>query len=279
MSPPPDLVRPFELRSGKVDWRGSWSADDVWDILTASRSGNCDRVSALLAKDPSLVECDYWYAQPLKFAVREGHLDVVKLLVNAGADTSIRSLDGKESLVDSASDRGHKPVVDYLTALSPKTFAKDLPIHLAIKNQNHAEVESLLNNTRDLANTSGHLGRTPLHLAVESEDQKMVKLLIDSGAEVDTTGFSSDDRLGGGGFRPLTLAIWKHPYWPPRDSFEIARLLIEHGAYYSLPIAAALGDFDHIKSLISKGIDPNYEESGGKRALSSAAERNHIGYC
>lgn len=271
----PDLVRPYEMRSGQTDWRGHWTTDDIWDILIASRSGNVQRVRELLAKDPTLVDADYWYTPPIQFAVREGHIDVVKALVEAGADTSHRSLDGRETLMDFATDRGHSRVVEYLNNVNPRMFSQDQTIHQAVKLKDLGWTQELLQSDRSAANAPGALGRTPLHYAVETEELELVRLLVEHGAEIDAHGFSSDDRLGGHGFRPITLALWYHPYWRQRDNYEIAKFLIDSGASYSLTIAAALGDMDRVKQLLSaKDADPNEEESGGKRAISAAAERN-----
>ncbi|MCY3883938.1 MAG: ankyrin repeat domain-containing protein [Gammaproteobacteria bacterium] len=273
----PNLVRPYEMRPGQMDWRGHWSTDDIWDMLVASRAGNLQRVRELLDKDSSLVHADYWYVPPIQFAVREGHLDVVKILVESGADTSHRSLDGRESLMDFAQDRGHSQVVDYLQDINPRMFSKDQDIHKAIKSKDFGRTQELLKADRQLVNSPGALGRTPLHYAVEVEGLELVRYLVTNGADIDAHGFSSDDRLGGHGFRPITLALWHHPYWRQRNNYEIARLLIEVGADYSLTIAAALGDKDRVKQLISaNNTDPNEEESGGKRPISAAAERNHL---
>ena len=271
----PNLVRPYEMRSGQTDWRGHWTTDDIWDILIASRSGDVQRVRELLAKDPTLVDADYWYTPPIQFAVREGRMDVVKVLVEAGADTSHRSLDGRETLMDFATDRGHSDVVEYLKNVNPRMFSNDQPIHKAIKLKDLAKTREILQADNNSANAPGALGRTPLHYAVETEELDMVRLLTEHGAEIDAHGFSSDDRLGGHGFRPIALALWYHPYWRQRDNYEIARFLIDKGASYSLTIAAALGDMGRVKQLLSvEDTDPNDEESGGKRAISAAAERN-----
>lgn len=271
----PDLVRPYEMRSGQTDWRGHWTTDDIWDILVASRSGNVLKVRELLSKDPTLVDADYWYTPPIQFAVREGHIEVVKVLVEAGADTSHRSLDGRETLMDFATDRGHAHVVEYLNSVNPRMFSKDQPIHQAVKLKDIGRTQELLESDSSAVNVPGALGRTPLHYAVESEELDMVRLLAEHGADIDAHGFSSDDRLGGHGFRPIALALWYHPYWRQRDNYEIARFLIDRGGRYSLTIAAALGDMDRVQQILSEhGADPNEEESGGKRAISAAAERN-----
>ena len=55
---------------------------DLWDLVSSSLTGNLERVKDLLYKgvDPNC----YW--RPLCNAIREGHSDVVKILLEAGAN-------------------------------------------------------------------------------------------------------------------------------------------------------------------------------------------------
>lgn len=53
---------------------------------------------------------------PLMHAAAEGNLDVVKILIKAGADTSLKDVDGDDAL-SFASQGGHSEVVDYLSSL------------------------------------------------------------------------------------------------------------------------------------------------------------------
>ena len=95
---------------------------------------------------------------------------------------------------------------------------------------------------------------------------------------MDASGFSSDDRLGGTGFRPVVLALWHHPYWQQRNDYAIAHQLLERGARYSITVAAALGDEKRVRDLLASNAElANDQEPGGKRPLSAAAERNHVG--
>ena len=96
-------------------------------------------------------------------------------------------------------------------------------------------------------------------------------------ADVDASGFSSDDRLGGTGFRPVALARWHHPYWQQRNDYAIARQLLERRARHSITVAAALGDEERVRELLASNAElANDQEPGGKRPLSAAAERNHV---
>ena len=79
-----------------------------------------------------------------------------------------------------------------------------------------------------------------------------------------------------GGFRPIALAFWHHIYWRQRNDYELARHLLDRGAAHSIVVAAALGDETRVRELLNDDAAlANDQESGGKRPLSAAAERNH----
>jgi ankyrin repeat protein len=56
---------------------------DVWDAICVAVNGDAGVVGRLLERDPKLSK----YNQPLYFAVREGHLDAARVLLDAGADS------------------------------------------------------------------------------------------------------------------------------------------------------------------------------------------------
>jgi ankyrin repeat protein len=277
----PDLIKPVELNSDAPDWTGQWRGNDIWAVLTAARSGNIDELDTLIARcGNTIVHAEYWYTQPLHFAVREGHLRATERLVQAGADLTCRSLYNSQTLLELAEDRGHQPVADYLRSQLAEKLASDgrsHAIHRNVANNNPRIVKELLGDQPEMANRGDNLGRKPLHYAMETGSVEMVDLLLDHGADIDATGFSSDDRLGGNGFRPITLALWHHPYWRQRNDYDMVRHLIKRGADYSMTIAAAMGDTERVTNLLQ--ADPacaNSQESGGKRPLSAASERDHL---
>ena len=276
----PTLIRPFELVSDALDWTGHWLGETIWQVLNAARDGDTARLGAMLDDDPTLVGAEFWYTPPLHFAVREGHLDATRLLIEAGADIFHRSLYAQETLLEVALDRGHDEIADLLRAELERRVSSSgtrHAIHEAVGTGDTDTVERLLAEQPNLVNRGDALGRRPLHYAVEAGRADLVDRLIDLGADVDASGFSSDDRLGGTGFRLVVLALWHHPYWRQRNDYAIARRLLARGARYSITIAAALGDEDRVAELLAS--DPelaNDQEPGGKRPLSAAAERNHL---
>ena len=277
----PNLIRPFELDPDELEWTGRWRGETIWKVLNAARDGDTTTLQAMLNDDPTLVRAEFWYTPPLHFAVREGHLDATRMLLDAGADIFHRSLYAQETLLQMALDRGHDEVANLLRDELRRRVSSSgarHAIHDAVSNGDADAVDKLLAKEPDLVNRGDHLGRRPLHFAVEAGRADLVDRLIDLGAEIDASGFSSDDRLGGTGFRPLVLALWHHPYWQQRNDYAIARQLLERGARYSITVAAALGDEERARVLLASddGL-ANDQEPGGKRPLSAAAERNHAG--
>ena len=275
-----DLIKPHELDNDKLDWTGRVRHSEVWKTLNAARDGDIKQLTELLDTSPELARCEYWYVSPLHFAVREGHFETTKLLVDRGADVTLQTLYGQETFLQIAMDRGHNDLIDYLRGIARTLMSSEgdvHPIHAASKDGELETVTRLLDTDPTLANRGDDVGRRPIHYAVEAKNHDLIELLIARGAEVDTPGFSSDNRLGGFGFRPITSALWLHPYWPQRNDYDTVRLLLKHGAQYTVTIAAALGDEDRVRELLAS--DPalcNHRESGGKRALSAAAERNYV---
>ena len=152
----------------------------------------------------------------------------------------------------------------------------DLEIHRAVRSSDTELVKTILNRDPTVIDRAGTRGKTPLHYTVENEDLEIVQLISDRGAKVDRKAFSSDDRLGSFGFRPIVSALWYHGFWRQRNHYEIAKYLVSKHSAYTLPIAAACGDLKRVEILLKRQKkDPNYAESCGKRALSAAAERNH----
>jgi ankyrin repeat protein len=64
--------------------------------------------------DPNRVDSDEHFS-PLMHAAAEGHLDVVKVLIAYGADSSLRDVDG-DNAASFAAQSGHMHVVEYLNS-------------------------------------------------------------------------------------------------------------------------------------------------------------------
>jgi ankyrin repeat protein len=280
----------------------------TWNVITAAASGDATTLRRLLAEDPDRSHEGYWYTPPIHFAVREGHTDIVQMLLDAGADSEWNGYYG-DSLIAMAKERDYDSVVTVLEQnrdkrgrVAPSETPQDHEIHTAAEAGNIRRVRALLDQDPALVNRGDHSGGTPLHRAVLARRHDVINLLVDRGANVHAihgTGSGSP-----GGFAPydvqaIDIALWggigrrrpssrwrmlvacaKYYLWgkhrkraPQPCDPDTARLLIRHGAAYDLTVAAALGDIDRVKAI----LDANPEKiqqarPNGRRPLTTAVE-------
>ena len=91
------MLKPDELETDE--------GHDVWQTFIAASQGDVDALRHLIDKNPRLSRAEFWYTPAIHFAVREGHIDAVRLLLESGADPEKNGLyDG--NLIQMARDRG-----------------------------------------------------------------------------------------------------------------------------------------------------------------------------
>lgn len=189
--------RPMLLHGGVVS-----TTSDVWNILEASRHGDLDRVRALVERCTALLTCQYDYTAPLHLAVREGHLELVRVLVQQGAlDPDYRNHPFLESLPTLAEDRGYAEIADVLKSGldDPALIHKwgdtgdiergksEAQRHFQdlVDKGKHAEVEAMLKVQPDLAvDGDAFWGEGILMMPAKGADRPMLELLMRYGARV-----------------------------------------------------------------------------------------------
>jgi ankyrin repeat protein len=267
----PSILKPPELASehGSV----------VWSALTASDGGDVATLRALLERDAALSRAEYWYTPAIHFAVREGHADAVRLLLDAGADPEWNGLHDV-SLIVMARDRGHERVATLLEQERDRrgrvlATPTRHPIHEAIGRDDAAEVRRLLDAAPDAVDIGDEIGASPLHRAVGRGACELVTLLLERGADVHAV-LSSARGLAGSfwtDLQAIDLAIWTHRR--PRNPQIIAALLA-HGATHDLTVAAALGDLDQVRRILDAEPARIAEtRPSGRRPLGAAIEAGH----
>src|SRR5262249_49859848 len=103
-------TRPMKIHNGVIS-----TTTDVWSMLTAAKNGDLQRMKELAAGCPELLTCQYDYTSPMQFAVREGHLEIVKYLVENGAlDANEKNHPFQEPLVTLAEDRDFTGIAEFL---------------------------------------------------------------------------------------------------------------------------------------------------------------------
>jgi len=261
-------------------WRdnpGSWGCEpaDIWSMLRAALEGDLARVRTLEAGEPNLIRAEYWYTQPLHFAVREGHADVVRTLLELGADPSYRRY-AHEPLATVARDRGHEDVARIIEDARAALGLGGEPheVHIAATAGDVDRLRALINGDHSLLDCGDDEGFTPLHRAVEAGQAECAALLLKLGAPPDAIqagggGNRPDAWYRPAGLRPIDLAL-------KRNDFVMVRMLLAGGAELTIDVAAAMGDVDAVGRILES--DPAALRALGNEAgrpMGEAARRGH----
>lgn len=211
------------------------------------------------------------FATPLHAAANNGHLDVVKLLLERGADPNMKN-DVEDTALQLAAFNGQFSIVVQLinehADLEAYNKFRLTPLHRATVNGHDDVVNYIIRrgvniNARDVNDW------TPLHWAARDRQMMVVKALVDHGADVNI-----QSKLG---WTPLTLAF-------KCGSIEIVTFLLQNGAtlqptYSSLTplhIAADSGSLDLVKLIIEIGADKDAQDSNGGTPLHYAAYQRSL---
>lgn len=182
------MIKPVELESAE--------GEDVWNTLTAVAAGDVPALRQMLERNARLAKAEYWYTPAVHFAAREGHVDAVRILLDAGADPERNGLNDR-NLIEMARERGHEEIARMLERARDgrgRVVAQkiDHPIHRAAALGDAQAVSSLLDADASIIDRGHRLGLTPLHLAVLGGSRPVVTLLLDRGASLDACGGGGD---------------------------------------------------------------------------------------
>ena len=175
---------------------------EVWEMLCACRDGNLERAMDLIAHQPALATCQFNYTPPLHFAVREGHLPLVRALIERGAyDSTYKGYPFGDSLQTMAQDRCHEDVLQALrlAAETPGLNRKwadtgdidfrqddeERQFDTAVQDGNQKDVERLLRARPELArNELSSWAEGVLMMPAKKRNRPLLELLMQFGARV-----------------------------------------------------------------------------------------------
>ena len=201
---------------------------------------------------------------PLMCAAGKGRFDVVKYLIDHGADVSKNTAWKKRTALHTASESGYLKVVEALLSKGAEINVEDedrcTPLMLAAERGHIDMLLYLIDHGADVSK-KGWKKQTALHYASESGDLKVVEALLNKGAEIDV-----EDRDGR---TPLMLAAAKR-------HISILLYLIDHGADVdkkdghkrtALHYASEWGDLKVVEALLSKGAEIDIEDEDRRTPL------------
>jgi ankyrin repeat protein len=285
------------------------SERDTQDAIAALTAGDATALRGVLERRPTPSHSDGSHRQLLELAVREGQLEAVQILLEAGTDPGATTFDG-ESLTEIAAYRGHDAIAALLEEASararrvtPSETHDDHPIHLAAEAGDLSRVRTLLDGDPALVHRSDRAGGTPLHRAVIGHSPQVVALLLDRGADIHAVhgaGLGSASGYAPEDLQPIDLALWGGPQtirpspwrmlryslkwlrsrWgrTRRQPCDVAtaRLLLARGASYDLTVASALGDMNRVAAILdAEPARISETRPNLRRPLSAAVEFGH----
>jgi len=208
---------------------------------------------------------------PLIIAAQKGHHEIVRILLDAGANPNL-TYPGNQSALIWAASKNHPEIVDLLLKFKADTEIKEsvsgqTALLIAVIKQHENIVKLLLEHGAD-PNTHSKDGTNSLSQAVIKNNIAIVRELLEAGADVNT--HSKD------GTNSLIEAVAK-------NNIAIVRELLEAGAdvniknnFGTTPLiwASSEGFIDIVKLLLDHGADPTLIQHGGLSALKIAINLN-----
>jgi ankyrin repeat protein len=171
------------------------------NLLEAAKSGDVNTVKGLVrCSNDSCTADDYYRDTPLIYAAEKGHVEVVRVLLEGGANVEGVSYSGYTAL-HLAAGFGHQDVCRLLLDWGAKVDILDgsnsTPLHYAVQmtyypgrennfggTVEHLSVVKLLLERGANVNANNSFGNTPLHKAAKNGNLSVAKLLFEKGADV-----------------------------------------------------------------------------------------------
>jgi ankyrin repeat protein len=201
-------IRDFLLKAGAEDP----SKDSLCDAVMTE---NIKKVKRIIRSNPAAVnDLEKGYA-PLHVAALTGNLELVQLLVEAGADVNQYSQDTENAPqlpINIAYKKQTFSVVDYLLEMGSidPLFHK---IHQAAIDGDIATLEYILTEDPDIINYRDFQGTTPAMYAALYQRKSALKFLISKGANLDTVSDKCETLIDAakidGRHTPLSKYIYK----------------------------------------------------------------------
>ncbi|CAK4739264.1 unnamed protein product [Aphanomyces euteiches] len=241
---------------------------DATALCWAAGTGNTDLVRKILAEGANVNVADYDQRTPLHIAASDGRVEVVEMLLQAGAsDATIAALLAKHS-----SNAPFRRAGSLNDSFDPSRRIGMESIQNVFSAIAAGDTETLKRAWLDglTLDKIDNMGRTALHVAVEKEQLNAVELLLSAGASVDIVDHQ--------GRTPMSLAV-------DMNNANVLSLFRIHAQPTSMahasdiPLAfdaAQRGDTARLQQLVPKLVQPNVQDYDSRTLLHVAASEGML---
>ena len=212
-------------------------------LLEAAKNGNREEADRLLAKGADKDHKDQDGFAPIHHAVEGGHLAVMELLINAGADLAAK--------VDPS---------------------KRTALHIAVRRRNVGIVKRLLVGAGTDREAKDKEGFRPIHYAVQEGCVAAVKALAEAGVEIDAR-----TRSGFKAWSALELAVFGGHLEIVQCLLEAGanKEAKDENGFTALHLASSTGEGEIVKYLLDVGAAPESRNTDGQTAQDLAMLYGH----
>ncbi len=219
-------------------------------LMIAAGSGNLKIIQQLLDNGADVNAFNQDKETALIMAIANGNLDAVKLLFGNGAEVSIEGDGGSHALWKAVDHPNIIPLLlEHGVTPNLQAIVGDIIDNIQRRYYTEAERNDAINAVLTLINNGANVNAMTLARVVCSGNAKLVKALIDKGADVDNVVMLSSAAC--------------------QDNLEVLQILLDHGGdinarwHGRTPLLCALdiNSMKVAKFLINKGADVNVKDN------------------
>ena len=270
--------------------------DHVSLLHYAADWGDCPVFELLLDTELDIDTCDEFGSAPIHIACKNGHRDIVRLLIRKNCDLNISDDESLSTPLHIASEMCHSDIVKILLDSGAEVDMVDMknrtPLYIASKKGHDDTVRILLDSGADMEIAKNNL-KTPLLISFENGHDNVVELLVRAGAKRDTIDGSILNLAARNGRTEIAHLLLElgmdasgsddFGYTPLDHACEsgyedIVILLLEKKARHKtdlVNVAVGNDSISMLKILLESGLDPNIADMEGRTALHHASRAGY----
>ena len=271
-----ELQTPEEARSALDEQGIDFTQASFFERV---RAGDLSAVRLFIAAGMDITKVrDKFYRTAVMYAAEDGHVEVVRLLLEHGADINAPSKYGSTAW-NFAAWGGHVEVVRLLLEHGADINAQNddgTTALMSAASGGRVEVmRFLLEHGADI-NAQNDDGTTALMIVARNAQEnhvEVMRFLLEHGADI-----NAQDNRG------RTALMYPYTDFLRQNSVEVMRFLLEHGANinaqdndgYTALMRASGGDVEGVRLLLEHGADIHAQNNNGDTALMRAASGGDV---